>query len=107
MYYYCLQYLCQPLNYLLLQKQLAKALAVPVQSLFEEGGNGTWLSIRKLLKCETEVAVSEFVAHVAGFELEKETFEKMQQDFREYARELVVNEAREVAGKALIHMKDR
>ncbi|KEH37033.1 putative P-loop containing nucleoside triphosphate hydrolase [Medicago truncatula] len=89
------------------EKQLAKALATPVQSLFEKGGNDTWLSIRNLLKCETEVAVSEFVARVAGFDLEKETVEKMQQDLREYARELVVNKAREEAGKVLIRMKDR
>jgi len=90
-----------------LQKQLDRALATPVQSLFEKGGNDTWLSIRKLLKRETEVAVSEFVARVAGFDLERETVEKMQQDLREYARELVVNKAREEAEKVLIRMKDR
>ena len=78
-----------------------------MQSLFEKGGNDTWLSIRKLLKRETEVAVSEFVARVAGFDLERETVEKMQQDLREYARELVVNKAREEAEKVLIRMKDR
>jgi protein SEY1 len=90
-----------------LQKQLAKALVAPVESLFEEGGKDTWLSIRKLLKSETEAAVSEFSAHVAGFELEEETVEKMQQSLRDYARKLVENKAREEAGKVLIRMKDR
>lgn len=89
------------------EKQLAKALVAPVESLFEEGGKDTWLSIRKLLKSETEAAVSEFSAHVAGFELEEETVEKMQQSLRDYARKLVENKAREEAGKVLIRMKDR
>ncbi|XP_045804709.1 protein ROOT HAIR DEFECTIVE 3 homolog 2 isoform X2 [Trifolium pratense] len=89
------------------EKQLAKALAEPVESLFEAGGKDTWLSVRKLLKRETEAAVSEFLDRVAGFELEEETIESMQQSLRDYARKLVENKAREEAGKVLIRMKDR
>jgi hypothetical protein len=116
----CLDYLVEQSNvlavsaiylsttkYILLQKQLAKALAEPVESLFEAGGKDTWLLIRKLLKRETEAAVSEFSDRIAGFELEEETIEQMQQSLRDYARKLVENKAREEAGKVLIRMKDR
>ncbi|CAK8531170.1 unnamed protein product [Lathyrus sativus] len=89
------------------EKQLAKALAEPVESLFEAGGKDTWVSVRRLLKRETEVAVSEFLDRIAGFELDEETVEKMQQGLRDYARKLVENKAREEAGKVLIRMKDR
>ena len=91
----------------LLQKQLAKALTEPVESLFEAGGQDTWLSIRKLLKRETEAAVSKFLACISGFELDEETVERMQQHLRDYARQVVENKAREEAGKILILMKDR
>ncbi|XP_061366903.1 protein ROOT HAIR DEFECTIVE 3 homolog 2 [Gastrolobium bilobum] len=90
-----------------IEKQLAKALTEPVESLFEASGKDTWLSIRKLLKRETEAAVSEFLASIAGFELDKETVERMQQSLRDYARKVVENKARGEAGKVLIRMKDR
>jgi len=90
-----------------MQKKLAKALTEPVESLFEAGGKDTWLSIRELLKRETEIAVSEFSASVAGFELDEETVERMQQSLRDYARKVVENKARDEAGKILIRMKDR
>lgn len=89
------------------EKKLAKALTAPVESLFEAGGKDTWLSIRELLKRETEAALSEFSVSIAGFELDEETVEKMQQSLRDYARKLVENKAREEAGKILIRMKDR
>lgn len=90
-----------------MQKQLARALTEPVESLFEEGGKDTWHSIRKLLKRETETAVAEFLDSIAGFELGEETVERMQQSLRDYARKVVENKAREEAGKILIRMKDR
>ncbi|RDY08984.1 Protein ROOT HAIR DEFECTIVE 3-like 2, partial [Mucuna pruriens] len=89
------------------EKKLAKALTEPVESLFEAGGKDTWLSIRELLKRETEAAVSEFSASIVGFELDEETVQIMQQSLRDYARKLVENKAREEAGKVLIRMKDR
>ncbi|WJX27472.1 hypothetical protein P8452_16285 [Trifolium repens] len=89
------------------KKQLAKALAEPMDLLFEEGKD-TWLSIRKLLKREIETAVSEFLDRVAGFEVDKEeTVEKIQESLRDYARKVVENKAREEAGKALPRMARR
>ncbi|KAE9591573.1 putative P-loop containing nucleoside triphosphate hydrolase [Lupinus albus] len=89
------------------EKQLAKALTEPVESLFEAGGKDTWPSIRKLLTRETEAAVSKFLTSIAGFELDEETVERMQQSLRDYARKVVENKAREEAGKILILMKDK
>ncbi|RWR88943.1 protein ROOT HAIR DEFECTIVE 3 2-like protein isoform X1 [Cinnamomum micranthum f. kanehirae] len=89
------------------QKQLTKALVEPVESLFDAAGQDTWSSIRKLLRHETEVAVSGFSAALSGFELDQETYDKMVGNLVSFARSVVEKKAREEAGKVLIHMKDR
>ncbi|KAJ6761106.1 PROTEIN SEY1 [Salix purpurea] len=89
------------------EKQIADALSGPVEALFEAGELDAWASIRKLLKRETEVAVSEFSTAVASFELDKPTIDTMVQNLREYGRKVVEKNAREEAGKVLIRMKDR
>ncbi|RVW78199.1 Protein ROOT HAIR defective 3-like 2 [Vitis vinifera] len=97
---------CQKLqvNY---EKKLTQALTEPVESLFKIGGKDTWLSIRELLRRETEAAISEFSTAVAGFELDEETFDKMVQKVKGDATTVVERKAREEAGKVRIHMKDR
>ncbi|KAJ4976881.1 hypothetical protein NE237_001987 [Protea cynaroides] len=89
------------------ESQLTEALAHPVESLFDTAGDDTWASIRKLLKHETETAVSGFSAVVAGFEMDQATYDKMVQNIRDFARGVVEKKAREEAGKVLIRMKDR
>ncbi|KAF5472111.1 hypothetical protein F2P56_008851 [Juglans regia] len=89
------------------EKQLALALTEPVESLLEAGQKDAWASIRKLLKRETQVAVSEFSATIGGFELDQATLDKMMQDLMDCARSLVEKKARDDAGKVLIRMKDR
>ncbi|GLU14081.1 hypothetical protein SLE2022_306720 [Rubroshorea leprosula] len=89
------------------EKQLSKALTEPVESLLEGGGKDPWASIRRLLKHETETAVSKFLTAISGFELDQATIDNMVQDLRDYARNMVEKKAREEAGKVLIHMKDR
>lgn len=89
------------------QKQLTLALNEPVESLLEAGRRDTWASIRKLLKRETEVVVSDFSTTIAGFELKQTTVDSMVQRLRDYAINLVRKKAREDAGKVLIRMKDR
>ncbi|KAE9461486.1 hypothetical protein C3L33_06600, partial [Rhododendron williamsianum] len=59
------------------EKKLDQALAAPVESLLEAGGKGTWASIRRLLKRETEAAISGFSSAVTSFELDQSTFDKM------------------------------
>ncbi|CAI9771346.1 unnamed protein product [Fraxinus pennsylvanica] len=88
------------------KKQISAALTEPVESLFESGGKDTWASIRRLLKHETNVAVSAFPSAVAGFELDQAIFEEMVQSLQEYSRSLVERKAREEAGKVLVRMKD-
>lgn len=78
-----------------------------MESLFKIGGKDTWLSIRELLRRETEATISEFSTAVAGFELDEETFDKMVQKVKGDATTVVERKAREEAGKVRIHMKDR
>ncbi|XP_043690062.1 protein ROOT HAIR DEFECTIVE 3 homolog 2-like [Telopea speciosissima] len=89
------------------ENQLTEALAQPVESLFDTAGKNTWASIRKLLKRETETAVSGFSTAVASFEVDQAAFDKMVQNIRDFARGVVEKKAREEAGKVLIRMKDR
>ncbi|XWS12279.1 hypothetical protein CRYUN_Cryun37aG0075900 [Craigia yunnanensis] len=89
------------------EKQLSQSLSEPVESLFDAAGRDTWASIRRLLTRETETAVSEFSTAISSFKLDQWTVEKMLQDLRDYARNVVEKKAREEAGKVLIHMKDR
>ncbi|OVA12385.1 RHD3/Sey1 [Macleaya cordata] len=89
------------------EKQLIKALAEPVEYLFEAAGGDTWALIRKLIQRETETALSGFSTALTGFELDQGTFDKMVQNLRDFARSVVEKKAREEAGKVLIHMKDR
>ncbi|MBA0778309.1 hypothetical protein Gotri_006184 [Gossypium trilobum] len=89
------------------EKQLVQSLSEPVESLFDNAGRDTWASIRKLLTRETGIAVSEFSAAISSFELDQSTVEKMLQDLKDYARNVVEKKAREEAGKVLIRMKDR
>ncbi|XP_075105488.1 protein ROOT HAIR DEFECTIVE 3 homolog 2 isoform X2 [Nicotiana tabacum] len=89
------------------EKQITAALAEPIESLFEVGGSDTWASIRKLLKRETDVAISCFSPALSGFELDQDTFDRMMQNLKDYARSVVEKKAREEAGKVLMRMKDR
>ncbi|XP_068649719.1 protein ROOT HAIR DEFECTIVE 3-like [Aristolochia californica] len=89
------------------EKQLTEALAEPVESLFDAAGKDTWEAIRKLLKQETQLAVSQFSTAIAGFELDQVTFDKMVNNLVDHARGVVEKKAREEAGKVLILMKDR
>ncbi|PPD83338.1 hypothetical protein GOBAR_DD19728 [Gossypium barbadense] len=83
------------------EKQLGQSLSEPVESLFDNAGRDTWASIRKLLTRETGIAVSEFSAAISSFELDQSTVEKMLQDLKDYARNVVEKKAREEAGKSL------
>ncbi|KAK7850241.1 protein root hair defective 3 like protein 2 [Quercus suber] len=99
--------LCRDIDAHASSKQLTLALNEPVESLLEAGRRDTWASIRKLLKRETEVVVSDFSKTIAGFELKQTTVDSMVQNLRDYAINLVRKKAREDAGKVLICMKDR
>ncbi|XP_022994736.1 protein ROOT HAIR DEFECTIVE 3 homolog 2-like isoform X1 [Cucurbita maxima] len=89
------------------EKRLAEALTSPVRSLLEASGKDTWASIRKILQHETETTISKFLVDIASFDLDQEKVESMVLNLRNHARNVVENRAREEAGKALMHMKDR
>nr|GMD06394.1 protein ROOT HAIR DEFECTIVE 3 homolog 2-like isoform X1 [Ipomoea batatas] len=89
------------------RKQLTIALTEPVESLLDASDCDTWASIRKLLKRETDLAISNFFTAISGFELDQEALDKMVQNLKDYAKSVVEKKAREEAGKILIRMKDR
>lgn len=90
-----------------MQRQVTEALAEPIESLFDNAGQDTWPSIRKLYKREMENALSRFANSLSGFELDQATYDKMMAELKDYAKSLVEKKARKEAGKVLIHMKDR
>ncbi|KAF9589857.1 hypothetical protein IFM89_028792 [Coptis chinensis] len=89
------------------EKQLSEALIEPVESLLDVSGRDTWASIRRLLRHETESALSKFSTSLSGFELDQATYNEMVLDLRQFARSIVEKKAKEEAGKVLTRMKDR
>ncbi|XP_039019731.1 protein ROOT HAIR DEFECTIVE 3-like [Hibiscus syriacus] len=89
------------------QAKLNETLAGPVESLFDGANNETWLSIRNLLKCETESAVSGMSKALSGFDLDEIAKGKMLTSLKDYARGVVEAKAKEEAGRVVIRMKDR
>ncbi|KAF9588914.1 hypothetical protein IFM89_017593 [Coptis chinensis] len=59
------------------EKQLSEALIEPVESLLDVSGRDTWASIRRLLRHETESALSKFSTSLSGFELDQATYNEM------------------------------
>lgn len=91
----------------LYEAKLKEALSGPVEALLDGASNDTWPAIRKLLRRETEAAVSGFSDALSGFEMDEQTKDKMLVSIKNYARGVVEAKAREEAGRVLIRMKDR
>ncbi|XP_058069007.1 protein ROOT HAIR DEFECTIVE 3-like isoform X2 [Magnolia sinica] len=91
----------------LYEGQLNAALAEPVEALLDAAGSDTWPAIKKLLKRETESALSGFSSSLSGFEIDQTTMEKMLASLEDYARNVVETKAREEAARVLIRMKER
>nr|XP_043633909.1 protein ROOT HAIR DEFECTIVE 3-like [Erigeron canadensis] len=89
------------------ESNLKEALHGPVKSLLEMGSDHTWPAIRELLQHETETAVSEFSSALLTFEIDEQKKEDMISKLKDHARGLVKETAREEAGNALHHMKER
>nr|XP_043633949.1 protein ROOT HAIR DEFECTIVE 3-like [Erigeron canadensis] len=89
------------------ESNLKEALHGPVKSLLEMGSDHTWPAIRELLQHETETAVSEFSSALLTFEIDEQKKEDMISKLKNHARGLVEKTAREEAGNALHHMKER
>ncbi|KAH0927299.1 hypothetical protein HID58_019555 [Brassica napus] len=91
----------------LYQSKLNVALSGPVEALLDGANDETWPAIRKLLKREAELAVYGLSDALSGFDMDKETRNKMLTDLENYARGIVETKAKEEAGRALMRMKDR
>ncbi|XP_012856709.1 PREDICTED: protein ROOT HAIR DEFECTIVE 3 homolog 1-like isoform X2 [Erythranthe guttata] len=91
----------------LYETKLNEALADPVEALFDGASNDTWPAIKKLLRRETETAVTGFSNELLGFEMDEATKNKMLSNLENHARGIVEAKAKEEAGRVLIRMKDR
>ncbi|KAK1434208.1 hypothetical protein QVD17_11127 [Tagetes erecta] len=91
----------------LYESKLKEALYGPVDALLEGASDDTWPAIRKLLRQETEKAVSEFSFALSGFEMGEQEKENMISKLKDYARGLIVDKTREEAAKVLYRMKER
>jgi protein SEY1 len=89
------------------QDKLRKALAEPVESLFDSADQTTWASIRGVYRRETESILPEFLKTLFGYEVEYAPAEQMVSNLRDYARSVVENKTKDEASKVLIHMKER
>ncbi|KAL6559965.1 Cell wall protein rhd3 [Orobanche gracilis] len=89
------------------EKKLNVALSGPVEALLDGASDDTWPAVRKLLRHETETAVSGFSSALAGFEMDEVANDKMLSKLEDHARGLVETKAKEQSGEVLIRMKDR
>lgn len=87
--------------------KLDNALSGPVEALLDGASDETWPAIRKLLRRETESAISGFTSALSGFDMDEKTKNKMLLRLEDYAAGVVEAKAREEAGRVLIRMKDR
>ena len=90
-----------------MQKKLNGALLGPVDALFDGANDDTWPAIKKLLHRETKLAVAGLSLDLASFDIHEQNKAKMLESLEDYARGVVVSEAKEEAGRVLIRMKDR
>lgn len=91
----------------LYESKLKEALSGPVEALLDGASDDTWPAIRKLLRRETETAVTGCSAALSGFKMDEETKDIMLSRLEDYARGVVEAKAKEEAGRVLIRMKDR
>ncbi|XP_041015401.1 protein ROOT HAIR DEFECTIVE 3-like [Juglans microcarpa x Juglans regia] len=89
------------------EAKLKEALSGPVEALLDGASSETWPAIRKLLRRETEAAVSGLSGALSGFDMDEQTKGSMLQNMENYARGVVEAKSREEAGRVLIRMKDR
>lgn len=89
------------------EAKLNESLSGPVEALLDGANNETWPAIRKLLRRETESAISGFSDALYGFDMDEETKEKMLASLENYATGVVEAKAREESGRVLMRMKDR
>ncbi|XP_039159053.1 protein ROOT HAIR DEFECTIVE 3-like [Eucalyptus grandis] len=89
------------------KERLDGALSVPVRALLAQANSETWSAIRKLLSWEIKSAVSQFSGALSGFDMDKQSKEKLLTGIKDHARGMVEAEARRKARHVLLYMKDR
>ncbi|KAL2650121.1 hypothetical protein R1flu_018249 [Riccia fluitans] len=90
-----------------MEKRLEDALLEPSGALLDAAAPDTWVSLRKLLNHETDVAKSALSSAIAGFEPDETEKTTMLNNLSTFARRIVEQQARKEASQALLRMKDR
>ncbi|KAB2637081.1 protein ROOT HAIR DEFECTIVE 3 2-like [Pyrus ussuriensis x Pyrus communis] len=91
------------------EEQLVASLTSQADPEFGNGGEGMWVSIRRILKLETEKAISRLISIKVSFKLNEKEFNAMGQDLSNFARNEVEKRARYniVHNKVLTQMQQR
>ncbi|GAB2293387.1 Cell wall protein rhd3 [Dionaea muscipula] len=89
------------------EAKLNDALLGPVDALLDSASDDTWPAIRKLLRRETQGAVSGLSSELSSFDMDEKTRDIMLAKLEDYARGVVESKAKEEAGRVLFRMKDR
>ncbi|CAN1286629.1 Protein ROOT HAIR DEFECTIVE 3 homolog 1 [Linum perenne] len=89
------------------ETKLNQALAAPVEALLDGANKETWSSIRKLLKRESESAVTEMTHDLKGFDMDDKSKQEMLTNLENHAKSVVESKAKEEAARVVIRMKDR
>ncbi|KAI4324785.1 hypothetical protein MLD38_030241 [Melastoma candidum] len=76
---------------------LSIALTGPVENLLEKADDDTWPSIRSLLQCKTESAISALSVQLSGFEIDEQVRQDMLAKLQDHAKGVVEALARERA----------
>ena len=91
-----------------MQAELKEALSRPVEEALLDGAEkDPWQSIRKVLRDETESAVSRFSTALTGFDTDAVTRKKMILSLEDYARHVVEEKAKDEATTVLMRMTER
>ncbi|XP_052305077.1 protein ROOT HAIR DEFECTIVE 3 isoform X1 [Populus trichocarpa] len=89
------------------EAKLNEALLGPVGALLDGATSETWPAIKKLMQRETESAVAGISNALSGFDMDKQSKDKILTSLENYAKGVVEAKAREEAGRVLILMKER
>ncbi|KAI5602820.1 hypothetical protein BDE02_01G179600 [Populus trichocarpa] len=89
------------------EAKLNEALLGPVGALLDGATSETWPAIKKLMQRETESAVAGISNALSGFDMDKQSKDKILTSLENYAKGVVEAKAREEGGRVLILMKER
>ncbi|BBM98569.1 protein SEY1 [Marchantia polymorpha subsp. ruderalis] len=89
------------------EKRVEDALTESAGALLDAASPDTWLSLKRLLTHETDIAKAALLSDIAGFEPDETEKATMLDGLTSFSRGVVERQARKEASQALLRMKDR